>query len=125
MSVEVRVDQGRLARLLRARGGIAERHLRRRTSRVADIARREAPGSMGEYIEWKIQPGPRGLEGVIVCDHPATLFVLYGTRPHVIRPRRKKALRFDVGGRTVFAAVVHHPGTRPNDFLGRALRAGR
>ena len=125
MSVEVRVDPGRLARLLRARGGIAERGLRRRTERVAGIARREAPGRMGNYINWKIESGPGGLQGVIVCDHPATLFVLYGTRPHIIRPRRKKALRFDVGGRTVFAAVVHHPGTRPNDFLGRALRAGR
>jgi hypothetical protein len=125
VSVEVQIDQGRLARLLRARGSIAERGLRRRTERVAGIARREAPGRMGNYIDWKIESGPRGLQGVIVCDHPATLFVLYGTRPHIIRPRRKKALRFDVGGRTVFAAVVHHPGTRPNDFLGRALRAGR
>ncbi|WP_308416876.1 hypothetical protein [Streptomyces sp. AJS327] len=125
MTVEMRIEQGRLARALRARGGIAERFLSRRTRRVADIARREAPGRMGAYIDWKIESGPRGLEGVIICDHPATLYVLYGTRPHIIRPRRAKALRFDVGGRTVFAAVVHHPGTRPNDFLGRALRAGR
>ncbi|QKW06929.1 hypothetical protein HUT18_11525 [Streptomyces sp. NA04227] len=125
MTVEMRIEQGRLARALNARGGIAERILARRTRRVADIARREAPGRMGSYIDWKVQPGARGLEGVIVCDHPATLFVLYGTRPHIIRPRRAKALRFDAGGRTVFAAVVHHPGTRPNDFLGRALRAGR
>ncbi|MEV6565863.1 hypothetical protein [Streptomyces kronopolitis] len=125
MTVQVQIEQGRLARLLRARGGIAERGLRRRTARVADIARREAPGRMGAYIDWKVESGPRGLTGVILCDHPATLFVLYGTRPHVIRPRRAKALRFDSGGRTVFAAVVHHPGTKPNDFLGRALRAGR
>ncbi|WP_432001629.1 hypothetical protein [Streptomyces sioyaensis] len=125
MTVQVQIEQGRLARLLRAQGGIAERGLRRRTARVADIARREAPGRMGAYIDWKIESGPRGLTGVIVCDHPATRYVLDGTRPHVIRPRRKKALRFDVGGRTVFAAVVHHPGSRPNDFLGRALRAGR
>ncbi|MCX5326277.1 hypothetical protein [Streptomyces sp. NBC_00120] len=125
MSVEVRLEQGRLARLLRARGGIAERALARRTSRVADIARREAPGRMGAYIDWKVVSGPTGLQGVIVCDHPAVRYVLDGTRPHIIRPRRKKALRFDVGGRTVFAKVVHHPGTKPNDFLGKALRQGR
>ena len=35
-----------------------------------------------------------------------------GVRPHVIRPRRAKALRFVSGGRIVFAKVVHHPGTR-------------
>ncbi|MEW2127109.1 HK97 gp10 family phage protein [Streptomyces sp. NPDC007259] len=49
-------------------------------------------------------------------------YVNDGTRPHVIRPKRAKALRFNVGGRTVFAAVVNHPGTRANPFLDRALR---
>lgn len=57
-----------------------------------------------------------------------------GTRPHVIRPKRahtlrrssrgvvKPALRFVVGGRVVYARVVHHPGTRARPFLDRALR---
>jgi hypothetical protein len=49
-------------------------------------------------------------------------YVNDGTRPHQIRPKTKKALKFRVGGRTVFAAVVNHPGTRPNPFLDRALR---
>ncbi|MER5705988.1 HK97 gp10 family phage protein [Streptomyces sp. NPDC002122] len=44
-----------------------------------------------------------------------------GTRPHVIRPRTKKALKFKMGGKTVYAKVVHHPGTRANPFLDRAL----
>ncbi|MHA4774763.1 HK97 gp10 family phage protein [Streptomyces sp. MSC1_001] len=44
-----------------------------------------------------------------------------GTRPHIIRPRTKKALKFQVGGRTVYAAVVRHPGTRARPFLDRAL----
>lgn len=45
-----------------------------------------------------------------------------GTRPHIIRPRRAQVLRFQVGGRVVFAKVVHHPGTRARPFLDRALR---
>lgn len=45
-----------------------------------------------------------------------------GTRPHLIRPRRAQALRFKVDGRTVFARVVRHPGTRARPFLDRALR---
>lgn len=51
-----------------------------------------------------------------------------GTRPHVIRPTRKQALKFTIGGQVVFAKVVHHPGTRARPFLDRALReetAGR
>ena len=45
-----------------------------------------------------------------------------GTRPHIIRPKRAQVLRFKVGGRTVFAKVVHHPGTRARPFLDRALQ---
>ena len=44
-----------------------------------------------------------------------------GTRPHIIRPRNAKALRFVVGGRVVFASRVQHPGTRPNPYLTRWL----
>ncbi|MFI2434626.1 hypothetical protein [Streptomyces sp. NPDC018693] len=125
MSVEVRLDQGRLSRFLRLRGGIVERRLARRTARVADIARDEAPGRMGQFVDWHIEEGSNGLQGVITCDHPATRFVLDGTRPHIIRPRRAKALRFDAGGQVVFAAYARHPGTRPNNFMARALRIGR
>ncbi|PWI06533.1 hypothetical protein DIZ27_32860 [Streptomyces sp. NWU339] len=125
MSVEVRVEPGRLLAMVRARGSIAHRRMSARTQRVADIARQEAPGRMGQYIDWKVTEGPRGLQGVIVCDHHAVRFVLDGTRPHIIRPRRAKALRFETGGRVVFAKRVRHPGTRANPFLQRALRMGR
>ncbi|MFP3118159.1 hypothetical protein [Streptomyces sp. Iso 434] len=125
MSVRVTVEPGRLARFLRLRGGVVERRLRDRTERVARIAEREAPGSMGEHVRWDVRPSPRGLQGEITCDHPAVRYVLEGTRPHIIRPRRARALRFEVGGQVVFSRMVRHPGTRPNDFLGRALRLGR
>ncbi|WP_328638359.1 hypothetical protein [Streptomyces canus] len=125
MTVEVRVDQGAIRRLLRSRSGPARRKLEAKVERVADIARGEAPGHMGEYIDTRIEEGPRGLQGVITCDHPAVRFVLDGTRPHIIVPRRAKALRFEAGGGIVFAKRVRHPGTRANNFLARALRIGR
>ncbi|WP_326597126.1 hypothetical protein [Streptomyces sp. NBC_01803] len=112
-------------RALRLRNGAAARRLGERTQRTARIAEAEAPGRMGAFVSWRVEEGPTGLTGIIVCDHPATRYVLDGTRPHVIRPRRRQALRFEVGGRTVFAAYVRHPGTRPNPFLTRALRLGR
>lgn len=49
-------------------------------------------------------------------------FVNDGTRPHQIRPRNAQVLRFNVGGRVVFARVVNHPGTKARPFLDRALR---
>jgi len=48
-------------------------------------------------------------------------YVHDGTRPHVIRPRRRQALKFRVGGMTVFAKVVNHPGNRARPFFDRAL----
>ena len=33
------------------------------------------------------------------------------TRPYVIRPKRAKALRFTIGGKTIFAKSVKHPGS--------------
>ncbi|GAA2948129.1 hypothetical protein ACFPN0_15315 [Kitasatospora cinereorecta] len=125
MSVEVRIDPGVIARTLRLRNGVVARKLAQRTARTAGYAEREAPGRMGAFVSWRVEDNPRGLQGVITCDHPATRFVLDGTRPHLIRPRNKKFLRFEIGGEVVFTKLVRHPGTKPNNFLARALRLGR
>lgn len=51
--------------------------------------------------------------------------ILFGSPPHIIRARRRKALRF-IGSRGLtFAAQVRHPGTRPRPFLTDALRVLR
>jgi hypothetical protein len=47
-----------------------------------------------------------------------------GSRPHVIRARRRKALRFVVNGRVYFRRSVLHPGTRGSGFLTRSLYDG-
>ncbi len=46
-----------------------------------------------------------------------------GTKAHEIRPRKAKRLRFQVGGQTVFAKGVQHPGTRPDGFFDRGAEA--
>lgn len=45
------------------------------------------------------------------------------TAPHVIVPDKAKALAFMVGGKQVFAKVVHHPGSRlpERSYLRSAL----
>jgi len=60
------------------------------------------------------------VEGLVDTDYAE--YVSGGTRPHVIRPRTAKVLRFTIGGRTVYATKVNHPGTRPNDFWTRPLQ---
>lgn len=128
MSVELRIDRSRLERLLRRRGGAVERRLRERTDQVAQFAREEAAGhgTMPDYITSRVEEGSRGLAGVVTSGHPASLYVLLGTRPHIIRPRKKKGvLRFEVGGEVVFAKVVRHPGYKGDNFLARALDRAR
>lgn len=49
-------------------------------------------------------------------------FVHDGSRPHVIVPRRARALRFTIGGRVVFSKRVFHPGYRGNPYLASAVQ---
>lgn len=64
-----------------------------------------------------------GKSVAIGSDSPIAAIIEYGSRPHTIRPRSARALAFDAGGGTVFAAIVHHPGTKPNPVLENALAA--
>lgn len=91
-----------------------------RARRVQRNARRMAPGKMGRKINAVVV----GKHVRVESNHPATLYVIKGTRRHQIRPRTRRVLKFSVKGRTVFARVVNHPGTKPNDFLTKALRMG-
>ncbi|MFG2404283.1 hypothetical protein ACGFR8_08065 [Streptomyces brevispora] len=122
MSVEVTIDATQLERALRRPGGLGERILRRRARPVAARARQLAPGSMGDGITMRVEGTGRGMQAIIESTHPASAYVVRGTRPHAIRARRGKALRFTVGGRTLFRKAVWHPGTKANDFLAKAVR---
>ncbi len=51
---------------------------------------------------------------------PHALFVNFGTRPHVIRPKDKKALRWVAGNGFVFAKKVNHPGYRGDAYIVQA-----
>lgn len=126
VSTSFNLDRSRIERMLRLPGGLVYRNMERRVQRVEAEARRRAPGSMGSATNLTVQirRGPGGdFQGVVNSRHPASLYVLGGTRPHPIRPIRARALRFTMGGRVVYAKAVMHPGTKPNNFLGDALRA--
>lgn len=52
-----------------------------------------------------------------------TMYEHDGTRPHIIRARKAKMLRFTVGGKVTFRKQVFHPGTKGSHFLTKALPA--
>lgn len=67
--------------------------------------------------------------GFSTVAHGAAPYLEFGTRPHIIRPKTAKALRWASGGNATlagrprggapvqFAKVVHHPGTKPYPFM--------
>lgn len=95
-------------------------------SRVASTARQIAPERSGE-LKRLIRPdavrrvGPWSLASGVSSLAPYSAPVHEGARPHVIRPRNARALRFMVGDRVVFARRVNHPGNAPNPFLRNAV----
>lgn len=102
----------RLSRIVMAE---ARRRVGVRTGTLLTSIRRQSGSTArGPYVD--VVAGVKGLT-------PYLGYHMNGTGPHVIVPRRRKALRF-IGnsGQVVFARRVRHPGTAPNDFLRDALR---
>lgn len=125
VSTSFNLDRSRVERMLRLPGGLVHRNMERRVRRAEAEAIRTAPGSVGQHIRASIQHGPGGeFRGVIRSSHPASIYLVNGTRPHMIFPRRPGGvLRFTVGGQVVYARFVSHPGTKPNHWLRDSLRA--
>jgi HK97 gp10 family phage protein len=105
---------------------ILQRRMRQIIRLVAADARVNAPVDTGRLAQAiKEDPitsdGPFRVTGGVTSHAPYSAFVHQGTKPHVIRPRNASALKFQMGGKTVFAKSVNHPGTRPRPFLTKAV----
>ena len=95
------------------------------TQKVAMRARVLAPGTMKEHIRAINTSRGASALGIVMCDHPATSFVLHGTPPHVIYAKRGKYLKFEIDGKIMFREKVNHPGYKGNNFLWKALELSR
>ena len=60
-------------------------------------------------------------EGSIQANASYAAAVEYGTAPHEIRPVNGGVLAFEAAGKIVFTPLVHHPGTKANPFMKRAV----
>ena len=98
------------------------RKIRRFVSdKLADYAvkamKEKAPKRTGK-LRKSIRKVQRGFEAYVFPTVPYALYVEYGTRPHLIRPVRAQALRFETRtGKIVFTRLVRHPGTKPRPFI--------
>lgn len=122
-------DEGEIRYIFRSHEGPVGRDQdvrSRRVLRTAQILVGVQSGTLLRSLRREKGQGATGPYTDVIAGVPGlTDYLGYhmdGTPPHIITPRRRSALRFTMGGRVVFARSVHHPGTRANDFLRRALR---
>ncbi len=57
----------------------------------------------------------------IVADASYAPFVEFGTKPHVIKPKRRQTLRWATDSGYAFAKLVKHPGSKPYPFFRKAI----
>lgn len=108
--------------------GIVGRDLDRRATLVQNAARslvgtRYATGRLRRDISKKWVPSRSGRMVIQVGSSLKHAMMHHeGTKPHIIRARNARALRYiNRDGNVVFATAVHHPGTRANRYLENAL----
>jgi hypothetical protein len=80
----------------------------------SDVTRRLTKSAYKAYANTA-----RGARGAFGFRAHHASYVNDGTAPHVIEAKGGGVLRFKVGGATVFAKRVNHPGTRPDQFAER------
>lgn len=110
-----RFQQQRLAkyRFMKRVTLVIERRVKKRTPVKSGNTRR----AITSRVE---RGGDRGLVGLNLPHGPA---LHDGSRPHIIRPTRAKALRFkSASGAIVFAKEVRHPGFKGIPFLKLGLK---
>jgi len=85
-------------------------------SMQSGASRHSKKGDLFASVYNRAVPGGREV-GHDPARAPHAPFVVFGSRPHVIRPKDKKALRWVSGNGFIFAKFVHHPGYRGDNYL--------
>lgn len=133
-NVKVIISGAAMDNILRGPDGYMMRDMMRRGEILKDLAKQQVRlghvhggsgyGNLRDSIVSRVMtaPGSTGMPIVVVgSTHPIALIHHEGTRPHIIRPRYKQALRFPgaTGGGYgwIFSKWVAHPGTKPNRYL--------
>jgi hypothetical protein len=127
------IDNQVLANILDGPDGMAMVYLIKRCVVLQDAAKNQIRmghvhagggyGNLRDSIVKRIMPGkyPDSMpQAQVGSQHPIALMHHEGTKPHEIRPRVAKILRFPAAwapGGFALAMVVQHPGTSPNRYL--------
>lgn len=86
------------------------------SGKLRDSIRYEVKGRNTPNVELRLNAGNKDRPEVVIKT------VLFGSKPHTIKPKRRGYPLAWQGtdGRPHFAFSVRHPGTNPNNFMERA-----
>jgi hypothetical protein len=101
-------------------GSFREKLIERLTDVAWASAFYGAPVKSG-YLASTIYKQVSGSEGIVRFGASYGKFVVEGTMPHEICASIGGVLSFVVSGKRVFTSIVHHPGTKPNLFMQKAV----
>lgn len=100
--------------------------MERAASLMTNDLKRDAPVDTGELRRKTgvsvTSESANQIRAEAVIDVEYAEVVIHGSRPHVIRPRTKKALAFQMGGKTIVVRKVNHPGTKANEFFQQIVQ---
>jgi hypothetical protein len=137
-------DVGGWSHAFKSRGGLVGQYIAQVTDDVAYAVQIAAPGpgkmpfnrtgrwygtgATQKSINSSVSADGIGeVEGTVSAGTKQVVFIIHGTRPHVIRPKKPGGmLKFYWWrkGRVVHFRRVHHPGTVENNFMLRGLKIG-
>jgi len=121
--IRVKVARNELRRVGKAEAG---KRVARTTRQTFNRARVLSPWDTGllrgaHSMSVRTVPSRRKVIGTVSAATDYAAAVHEGSAPHIIRPRKKQALKFKIGGRIVIVRSVRHPGARAQPWLATAL----
>ncbi len=124
ITIDILGAQELTRRLAAVPDNLQRRVIREMSQIIYDSAQRAADthtktGALARSLVNKPIPNGRYV-GHDLQAAPHAVFVHWGTKPHEIRPRRRKVLRWPAGDEFVFARKVRHPGYEGDAYLVRA-----
>ena len=121
MEVTINIDTHQLPERLEKKGDEIDERMNMLVFDIATAIRNRAaitaPVKKGELRNSHVVERKGNKQAIIYPDAPQAKFVIKGRGP--VRPVHAKALRFVVGGKTVFAKYVK--GTKPNPYFWRSI----
>lgn len=124
MPVVYQIDDAAIANITKNPRGMVGDHLRKMGRKLTILAKRDVgvdTGQLRRSIYYRVFLRGGNLQLEVGSNDPIALMHHEGTRPHMIIPHSRRALRFRQGSTMVFAREVMHPGTKPNPYLSKHL----